>query len=134
MPSSPELLAVLQQEINKLEIQRKGDLVEQVRSLLRTTLVTGHSSARKFAELLSMHRRTVNRHLSAKGTSFRKLADETRFEIARQLLEDSEMEIVQIAFLLGYANSSAFTRAFRRWSSTTPSRYREATNRETKSG
>ena len=124
--SSPELRQLLQQEIEKLEVQSGDNFPEQVRSLLRTTLVTGHSSAKQVAELLSMHRRTLNRHLNASGTSFRKLADEVRFEIARQLLEDSQMEIVLIASLLGYCNASAFTRAFRRWSSATPASWRAA--------
>jgi AraC-like DNA-binding protein len=122
--TSPELLALLRKEINKLEIGLADDLVQNVRTLLRTTLVTGHASANQIAELLSMHRRTLNRHLNAQGISFRELADEVSFEISRQLLEDSDMEIVQIASLLGYSNASAFTRAFRRWSSTTPAVWR----------
>ena len=122
--TSPELLALLRKEINKLEIELADDLVQNVRTLLRTTLVTGHASANQIAELLSMHRRTLNRRLNAQGISFRKLADEVSFEISRQLLEDSDMEIVQIASLLGYSNASAFTRAFRRWSSTTPAVWR----------
>jgi transcriptional regulator GlxA family with amidase domain len=50
--------------------------------------------------------------------------DDIRFEIAQQMLEDSAMEIIQIAVLLGYASASAFTRAFRRWSGTTPAHWR----------
>jgi len=128
--ASSELRHLLQQEIDKLEVRQEDNFHEQVRSLLRTTLVTGHSSADQVAELFSMHRRTLNRHLNASGTSFQKLADEIRFEIARQLLEDSAMEVVQIALLLGYSNASAFTRAFRRWSSTTPASWREGQGSE----
>jgi AraC-like DNA-binding protein len=122
--SSPELLHLLQREIERLEVREGDDFVEQVRTLLRTTIVSGHASARQVSELLLMNRRTLNRRLSAYGTSFRKLVDEISFEIARQLLEDSAMEIVQIAVLLGYSNASAFTRAFRRWSETTPAKWR----------
>jgi len=123
--TSPELLGLLQQQIDRLEAREEEEFAEQVRSLLRTTLVTGHSSADQVAELFSMHRRTLNRRLNAYGTSFQKLTDEIRFEIARQLLEDSALEVIQIALLLGYSNASAFTRAFRRWSSTTPARWRD---------
>lgn len=122
--TSPELLHLLQQEIDKLEISLEDDFQEQVRSLLRTTLVTGHASASQIAELFSMHRRTLNRRLNASGTSFRKLSDEVSFEIARQLLEDSSIEIIQIASILGYSNASAFTRSFRRWCGTTPASWR----------
>ncbi|MFC1688881.1 AraC family transcriptional regulator [Pseudomonadota bacterium] len=122
--NNPELLHLLQQEIDKLEVRLGDNFQDQVRSLLRTTLVTGHSSANQVAELFSMHRRTLNRRLNASGTSFRKLADEVRFEIALQLLEDSSIEIVRIASILGYSNASAFTRSFKRWSSTTPAKWR----------
>jgi AraC-like DNA-binding protein len=122
--SSPELLRILQREINKLEIRQEASFLDQLRGLLRTTLSTGHSSADQVAELFSMNRRTLNRHLNAFGTNFREVADEIRFEIARQFLEDSAMDISQIALFLGYSNASAFTRAFRRWSSLTPSNWR----------
>ena len=121
---SSELLHLLRMEIDRLELGLADDFVQQVRTLLRTTLVTGHASADQVAELLSMNRRTLNRHLNTQGLSFRKLVDEVSFEIARQLLEDTDTEILQIASSLGYSNASAFTRAFRRWSSTTPAKWR----------
>ena len=121
---SSELLHLLRKEIDRLELGLADDFVQQVRTLLRTTLVTGHASADQVAELLSMNRRTLNRHLNTQGLSFRKLVDEVSFEIARQLLEDTDTEILQIASSLGYSNASAFTRAFRRWSSTTPAKWR----------
>lgn len=126
--TSPDMLLLLQQEINKFEVREGNSFLEQVRSLLRTTLLTGHSSADQTAELFSMHRRTLTRNLNALGTNFQQVVDEIRFEVARQLLEDSAMEVIQIASYLGYSNASAFTRAFKRWSSTTPARWRIMTN------
>jgi len=128
--TSTELRQLLQQEIDKLEAQQENGFLDHVRSLLRTTLVTGHASADQVAELLLMHRRTLNRRLNTLGTSFRELKDEIRFETARQLLEDTTMEIIEIALLLGYSNASAFTRAFRHWSSVTPAKWRAMTRRE----
>ena len=54
----------------------------------------------------------------------RELVDEIRFEVARQMLEDSGMEILEISALLDYEGPIAFTRAFRRWSGTTPAKWR----------
>ena len=125
-----EVLELLQQEIAKLETRQGEDISDRVRSVLRTVIVTGHSSADEVAELFSMHRSTLSRHLNELGTSFQDLVSEVRFEIARQLLEDSRMEIIQIASLLGYSNASAFTRAFRRWSSTTPADWRNKAKHE----
>jgi AraC-like DNA-binding protein len=122
--ADPEVRRLLQKQIDELEARHGDDFPEQVQSVLRTALVTGHGRADQVASLFSMHARTLNRHLNAFGTGFQQLVDESRFEIARQMLEDSEMALSQIAALLEYANASAFARAFRRWSGTTPARWR----------
>jgi AraC-like DNA-binding protein len=86
-----------------------------------------HSLLQKqVAALFSMHSRTLSRHLKEFCTSFQKLLDEGRFEIAKQMLEGSRMEVNQIAASLDYADASAFTRAFRRWSGTMPAQWRES--------
>ena len=124
----PELRRLLQSRIDTLEARHGDDLPDQVRRVLRTALVTGHATADQVAMLFSMHSRSLNRRLNAFGTGFRKLLDESRFEIARQMLEDSAMEVGQIAELLDYAAPGVFTRAFRRWSGTKPAQWRAAHN------
>lgn len=76
--------------------------------------------------MFSMHSRTLHRRLADFGVTFKALADETRLEIARRMLEDSTTPISQIAEALDYADASAFTRAFRRWTETTPAAWRAA--------
>ena len=122
--AEPEVRRLLQQQIELLDVRYGNDFPEQVKSVLRTALVTGDASADRVGALFSMHSRTLNRRLNAFGTGFRELVDEGRFAIARQMLEDSAMEVSQIAALLDYADASAFARAFRRWSGTTPTRWR----------
>lgn len=122
--ADPELRRLLQKQIDALEARHRGDFPGQVRALLRTALLTGHGSADQVAALFSMHSRTLNRRLSEFGTSLRELVDEGRFEIARQMLQDSTADVNRIAASLGYADASAFTRAFRRWSGTTPAVWR----------
>ena len=122
--ADPELRRILQKEIDVLEARHGDEFLEQVRSVLRTALVTDHGKADQVAALFSMHSRTLSRRLNDFGTSFRQLVDEVRFAIARQMLEDSAMDVAQIAELLDYADASALTRAFRRWSGTTPARWR----------
>ena len=73
-----------------------------------------------------MHSRTLNRRLNAFGTTFQQLLDETRFENARQMLEYSAIEVGEISDSLGYAAPGVFSRAFRRWSGTTPAEWRAA--------
>ncbi|MGV6825586.1 MAG: AraC family transcriptional regulator [bacterium] len=120
-----ELHRLLQKQIDQLEVKFVEDFPEQVRRILTTTLLMGHAKADQVAALFSMHSRTLNRRLNDYGMSFKKLADEVRFEMAKQMLETSNLEIREIAAMLDYTDGSAFTKAFRRWSDTTPSRWRE---------
>jgi len=119
-----ELRRLLQKQVDALEVSHGDDFPEQVRAMLRTALLTDRAKADQFAALFSLHSRTLSRRLNAFGTTFQELVDEGRFEIARQMLEDTALEVSQIATSLDYANASAFTRAFRRWSGTTPAQWR----------
>ena len=121
---APELSRLLRDKIEALEAQYRDQFPEQVRSILRTGLLADHGSANQVARLLSMHSRTLHRRLAASGTNFRALVDECRYEIARQMLKDTDADVGHIASMLDYADTSAFARAFRRWSGTTPSRWR----------
>jgi AraC-like DNA-binding protein len=103
-------------------------LVSRIRRALRVLLLSGRSSGEDVARLLSMHRRTLSRHLRAQGLTFQQVLDETRFETACQLLDTTRVPLTEIAALLGYAESSVFSRAFRRWSGTSPSSRRAASN------
>lgn len=123
--ANPKLYDQLKEKIDQLENQYNKDFTEQVRRVLHPALLTHQASADEIAALFSIHRRTMNRRLNACGTNFKELADECRFEITRQLLELSSMQLIQISEILDYADASAFTRAFRRWSGTTPSVWRE---------
>lgn len=114
-----------------LELQLVGcedacppDLKDELRRLLRLELMKTRSSASAVARRLSIHRRTLNRHLKAEGSRFKTIADEVRFGIARQLLEDTDLPLVEISAALDFSEPAAFTRAFRRWSGATPSDWR----------
>lgn len=119
-----DLYRLLGRHIQSLEVHHRGDLPSLVRGALRTALLTDRCTTADIARLFSMHVRTLHRHLHAHGTTFRALADEGREEIARQLLQDTSMDVNQIALALNYADDSAFSRAFRRWTGVPPARWR----------
>jgi AraC-like DNA-binding protein len=119
-----DLQRLLRRGMDELEATQGTDFRERVRGVLRTALLTGRGSADQVAALFSMHRRTLSRRLAECGTSFAVLADEGRFEIAKHMLANTTMDVGQIATALDYAEASAFTRAFRRWSGTTPAAWR----------
>jgi AraC-like DNA-binding protein len=103
-----------------------GPLTEDLRRVLRTELLRDSCSAATVARLFSMHRRTLNRHLRTEGLAFRQVANEIRFELACELLENTDMALGQVAAALKYSELSAFTRAFRRWSGQAPSAWRSS--------
>jgi AraC-like DNA-binding protein len=105
------------------------ELPIQLRRTLRTLLLAGRSSGDEVAGILSMHRRTLNRRLKAQGTTFQEILDEVRFETACQLLDTTAISLTDIAGSLGYAESSAFSRAFQRWSGAPPSARRSVAAR-----
>jgi AraC-like DNA-binding protein len=62
--------------------------------------------------------------LSEAGTSFNRIVDELRQELAEKYLMETSLSITEIAFAVGYTNVSAFDTAFKRWTGQTPYRYR----------
>jgi AraC-like DNA-binding protein len=100
------------------------DPLERPHRTVRLLLVEGRSSGDDLARILDLNRRTLTRRLSNRGTSFRQVLDEVRYETARQLLCQTDASIEEISSALCYSEVSAFTHAFRRWSGTTPGRFR----------
>jgi AraC-like DNA-binding protein len=105
----------------------RGHLVQKTSRALRTLLLQGPASGTDVAQALAMHRRTLNRRLSAEGTTFQEILDTVRFAVAQDLLRNSEVNLHDIAAALGYAGLTPFMRAFRRWTGTSPGHWRKAT-------
>jgi AraC-like DNA-binding protein len=126
------------EQLGSLEAQAhaRDDLgvVFRLRRTLRILLLAQGASGDQVARLLSMHHRTLNRRLKAEGTTFQELLDEVRFEAACQLLDTARIPITEIAVSLGYAETSAFSRAFRRWSGATPVERRRRSQEEPRRG
>jgi AraC-like DNA-binding protein len=116
--------ARLRQALDEAERAGRGNLVQRVCRALRLTLLQGRNSGDEVAQMLAMHRRTLNRRLKASGTTFQAVLDEVRFEVARELLADRAIALDDIAAALGYAGVSPFMRTFRRCTGTTPGQWR----------
>jgi AraC-like DNA-binding protein len=114
----------MQQHVQDVEAALGEGLPERLRRLLPGLVARGQATAPAAARRLGVGVRTLNRRLAEAGTSFSGVHEASRFAIARQLLGNTRMPAGQIAARLGYANASAFTRAFRRWSGVTPVAWR----------
>ncbi|HRQ66894.1 MAG TPA: helix-turn-helix transcriptional regulator, partial [Xanthomonadaceae bacterium] len=77
------------------------------------------------ARQLGISARSFHRCLAEAGTTYRSLLDDTRRERAERLLRDTDLPVAAIAERLGYADTSNFSRCFRRWCGTTPRAFRQ---------
>jgi AraC-like DNA-binding protein len=99
-------------------------LVASVRGAIADQLPEGQPSKSQVARRLGMSERTLHRRLAEVGESFQDLATRTRHEAAESLLRSGDQSLAEVAFLTGFSDQTAFTRAFKRWSGTTPAAFR----------
>jgi AraC-like DNA-binding protein len=98
---------------------------EQARAEIERALREGHPpSVASVAAVMSLSVRSLQRALGDAGTSFQELLDEARRVLALRWIEDRARSLKQISNDLGFGQSPAFTRAFRRWTGRSPSAYR----------
>ncbi|WP_022961910.1 AraC family transcriptional regulator [Halopseudomonas pelagia] len=100
-------------------------VTHQARQVLCRLLPQGEPKRQAVASALRMSTRTLQRRLQEENTSFQQLLDETRRELAMQFLRQKRMTLLEIAYLLGFADPSNFFRAFKRWFGIPPGQYRE---------
>jgi AraC-like DNA-binding protein len=94
----------------------KGEpLLDELRRWIVRCLADGELSVSAAAEHLGLSERTLRRRLREQGTSFQALVDVVRAGIARDYLEQTDLAVEEIAFLLGFSEASAFRRAYARW-------------------
>jgi AraC-like DNA-binding protein len=100
------------------------ETVMRTRTLLAAELRGGDPSLEAIAKKMHMSARTLQRRLDDAGTSHQALLDALRSEMAISYLADERIGISEVAFMLGYSEPSAFQRAFKRWTGTTPGHHR----------
>jgi AraC-like DNA-binding protein len=98
-------------------------IAKSVYQIIATT--PGHSpSMETVARQLATTARTLHRRLCAEGTSFAEIMDEVRYTFAKEYLSRSELSTEEISERLGFSDAANFRHAFRRWTGSTPARYR----------
>jgi AraC-like DNA-binding protein len=117
--NAEKLLAATLAELNS------GAAHAQVRAHLLTMLPSGQVSRAAVAERMHLTERTLQRRLEDEQFGFAELLQQTRLELAQNLLRDPAHDVQDVAFILGFAEISSFTRAFRRWTGRAPTAWRE---------
>ena len=101
------------------------DFVSSLEDAVATLLPTGCPTVGDLADIAGTSPRTLQRRVTACGTSLRQVVDRTRFLLAHEFLQDPAASVTDIALELGYSDSTAFARAFRRVAGVPPTRYRD---------
>lgn len=128
LPDANEALCTFFDRYTRDKLDRlPGDqsVVGRVRSLLRKLLPEGQVKVEHLAERMHMSPRTLQRRLGEEGTSLHAELDEVRRQQALYFLQ-AGVAISELSWLLGYSDSSAFHRAFKRWTSTSPEAWRSS--------
>ncbi len=126
--TDPSLLEVFEGDARrKLEaLASRGGISGRVLTLLGARLKGAVPPLSEVASELAMSERSVQRSLTEEKTSYRQLVDEVRKSLAIEHLSRPGTSAADVAFLLGFSEPSAFTRAFRRWTGSAPTEFRAA--------
>ena len=130
--SNPELLEPLERAAATMLEGRAQDVVARTRAVVPEVLRAGEPGLSGVARRLGVSARTLQRRLGEQATSYADIVDEVRRELAHREVASGTRSFGEIAFLLGFSQASAFDRAFRRWTGSTPSAYRSASSSSTR--
>jgi AraC-like DNA-binding protein len=100
----------------------------RVESLLMPVLHTGNASMDAVASQLGISRQTLFRKLKAEGVTFAAVLDELRHRMAADYLGARKVSVNETAYLVGFSEPAAFSRAFKRWTGCSPGAMRAATS------
>ena len=103
-----------------------SDLITKVKTAIAEELPSGAPTEERIAKAVYLSPRTLHRRLSAEDTTYSKLLDAVRRELAERYITDPDISLQEISSLLGFSEPSAFSRAFRRWTGQPPSAARDA--------
>ena len=109
------------------EMPEDPGVLPSVRKAIAESMRDGDPNLTQIAKKMAMSPRTLQRQMKEHATNFKNVMDDTRRRFAVSYLKDRRNTLAEIAFLLGYSESAAFTRAFKRWTGFTPQAYRRQT-------
>jgi len=101
-----------------------NSLRRRVEARLESMLESGDISLDRLASDLGMSRPTLQRRLKAEGATFEAILDALRQRLAKNYLRQQNFSVKQTAYLLGFSDPAAFSRAFKRWTGQSPSELR----------
>lgn len=122
--ANPAIVQTLEQQMLRRVRQNPITLQDRVRLELVHRMRANVPDLGAIASSLGVSERAMQRELQSEGTTFRKVVDDLRKDLAGEYLADSQHSITDVSFLLGFSEPSVLHRYFRRWYGVTPATYR----------
>jgi AraC-like DNA-binding protein len=107
------------------ELEAAATMRGRVESAIMPVLHTGEANMAAVAARLALSRQTLARRLKAEGTTFEKLLDGLRRRLALAYFGNAKVSVHQCAYLTGFSDPAAFSRAFKRWTGASPKAFLE---------
>lgn len=124
--ASPQLAQINDQVmINYLADLDKEDVIQQVKAAIIDQLPSGNVNEETVSEAIYSSKRSLQRRLNEKGTTFKTILTEVRQDLALKYIHDRKLTLTEISFMLGFSEMSSFSRAFKRWTGESPKEFRK---------
>ncbi|MDH3239666.1 MAG: AraC family transcriptional regulator [Alphaproteobacteria bacterium] len=125
--SDPVLLQILlnSAEVALASTEGPSSLTQSLQTFIATRLAGKPPTLRDAARELGMSSRTLQRRLAIQGRTYREVVQTVRRNLAINLMTATAYTLIDVAYMAGYSELSAFQTAFRRWTGETPRQYRE---------
>lgn len=111
--------------IDTIDKLHENDLSGKVAKVVSEHLTSGGLNDKKVAESLFMSSRTLNRKLASEGVTYKQILENVRQSLAREYISNDNISLIEISYLLGFSDQSAFTRAYKRWTGVAPGKARK---------
>ena len=115
----------LKQKLAEIENQISETFTARVQKKLFQLIPSGQFSLENVAEEFGISGRTLQRNLSVENTGFNQMVKDIQKMMTFNYLEEKELSIDEIAYLVGYSETSSFYRAFKKWTGKTVSQYQK---------
>jgi len=122
----PVVASTLDRQLGSMlaRVSRRPDLLGDLRRAIAIDMRGATPALTRSARRLGVSQRTLQRRLLDHGRSYRSVVEEVRRSEALRLVEETDLPLGEVAYLVGFRELSSFFRAFRRWSDCTPSALR----------
>ncbi|TCM69096.1 AraC-like DNA-binding protein [Acinetobacter calcoaceticus] len=123
----PVLLEILKKQADETlrSLSSEDSFVETVNQNILLSIQHHNATVDYVAQKMNISTRVLQNYLKFQNLSFQNMLTQIRIQLAQQYLKDSKLSILEVSFLLAYHEQTSFNRAFKKWTGSSPSRWRE---------